>query len=155
MKLIFGIIIFLVLGIMIYLFTLAYISKSKPAPGLISDLLSKCPPTPNCVCSEFKTDNLHYIDPTHYAENQSEVVFKKIKNTLQSMNGKIISANETYIAATFTSSIFGFVDDFEIRLDKERQIIHIRSASRVGRGDMNANNKRATEFKSKLERALK
>jgi len=153
MKIIFTIII-LVFIVIIYLYTLAYNSKSKSAPGLILDLLSKCPPTPNCICSEFKSDNLHFIDPILYSKEQSDIVIQKIKTTLQALNGKIISENETYIAAIFTSDIFGFVDDFEIRIDEDQQKIHIRSASRVGRGDMDANKKRATEFKTKLESTL-
>jgi len=154
MKLIFTIII-LIFGITIYLFTLAYTSKAKSAPGLISDLLSKCPATPNCICSEFKSDESHFIDPIHYPINHGDTVIQKIKSTLHSMNGQITTESDTYIAAIFTSSIFGFVDDFEVRIDKNQQTIHIRSASRVGRGDMDANKKRATEFKTKLEIAFK
>jgi len=154
MKLIFTIIV-LVFGVIIYLFTLAYTSKAKSSPGLISNLLSKCPPTPNCVCSEFKSDNLHFVDPIHYTKDQSNIVSPKVKNALQAMGGKITSESDTYIAAIFTSKIFGFVDDFEIRIDKDQQTIHFRSASRVGRGDMDTNKKRTTEFKVILERTFR
>jgi len=54
----------------------------------------------------------------------------------------ITSAQTDYIAATFTSRLFGFVDDLEIRIDTDAGLIHFRSASRVGRGDFSANRKR-------------
>lgn len=155
MKFLFSISGLLILSITIYLFTLAYTSKSKSTPGLISDQLSKCPATPNCVCSEFKTDETHFINPIHYSQNQRSTLLQAIKNTLQTMDGKTVFQSNTYIAATFTSRIFKFIDDFEIRIDDTQQIIHVRSASRVGRGDMGANLKRANEFKKLLENHLK
>ena len=58
------------------------------------------------------------------------------------MGGSIEDESKDYFASTFSSGIFGFVDDFEIRIDPVKKIIHIRSASRVGHGDMGVNKKR-------------
>lgn len=70
------------------------------------------------------------------------------------MSGNIQIEKENYITATFTSSIFRFVDDFEIRLDKKNNVIHLRSASRVGRSDFGINKKRIELFKQRYKSAL-
>jgi uncharacterized protein (DUF1499 family) len=58
------------------------------------------------------------------------------------MGGSIQAENENYLAATFSSTIFGFVDDLELRIDPVQKVIHIRSASRVGYSDAGVNRKR-------------
>jgi len=150
MKIILTISSLLIIGIIIYLFALAYNSKSHTAPGLISGQLSQCPSSKNCICSEYNKDEIHYIEPLSYSSNESSEVLQKIRTTLITMNGVITGENGTYISATFSSKLFGFVDDFEIRLDKNKQLIHMRSASRVGRGDMGANKKRIIDFEKQL-----
>jgi len=71
----------------------------------------------------------------------------KVVSIIQSMNGVLQGEKDNYIAATFTSSIFGFVDDFEIRIDPNEGVLHFRSASRVGYGDGGVNRKRVELFK--------
>ncbi len=63
------------------------------------------------------------------------------------MGGHIQAESDTYIAATFSSALFGFVDDLEIRIDPAQKVIHIRSGSRVGYGDAGVNRKRAESLK--------
>ena len=48
-----------------------------------------------------------------------------------------------YLAATYHSSLFRFVDDLELRLDAENNKIQMRSASREGYSDIGANKKRS------------
>jgi len=122
MKTVFIVLSILIVAFIVLLFNFRAISKAGEASGLVEGMLSKCPNKPNCVCSEQKDDAKHYIDP-------------------------IIIPN--YLAATFTSAIFRFVDDLEIRIDSTQKVIHIRSASRVGYSDMGVNKKR-TELLKKL-----
>jgi len=63
------------------------------------------------------------------------------------MGGSIQAENDNYLAATFSSSIFRFVDDLEIRFDADRKMIHMRSASRVGYSDRGINKKRIERVK--------
>jgi uncharacterized protein (DUF1499 family) len=46
------------------------------------------------------------------------------------------------------------VDDLELRFDPEKQLLHIRSASRVGYSDLNVNRERAERLKGIIERLL-
>ena len=55
---------------------------------------------------------------------------------------KIVRQEGGYLHAEFTSSIFRYVDDVEFLLDAEAKLIHFRSASRRGYGDLGANRNR-------------
>jgi uncharacterized protein (DUF1499 family) len=71
-----------------------------------------------------------------------EVALSSLKDGIREMGGNVQVEHDNYLAATFASSIFGFVDDLEIRVDSEQKTIHLRSASRVGHGDGGVNRKR-------------
>ena len=108
-------------------------SQSNEANGLVEGRLTQCPATPNCVCSEFMPDAVHYIEPLVISAGDAAQILVRLKSIIREMGGSIQSEKAEYFAATFTSSIFRFVDDLEIRIDTGQKMIHIRSASRVGR----------------------
>ena len=142
-------ILLLLTGALIALFfLLGMLSKSGKAPGLIEGSLSKCPARPNCVCSEQMDDAGHYIDPISIPRNSPFDALPILKDAIQDMGGSIQAESDHYLAATFSSTIFGFVDDLEIRIDSNQRVIHIRSASRVGHGDLDVNRKRAETLKN-------
>jgi uncharacterized protein (DUF1499 family) len=137
----------LIAAFIIWFFILGVMSKSGKASGLINGTLSRCPDTPNCVCSEYKDDISHYIAPIMIPQNITVDALPVLEDIIRGMGGTILTENNNYIVATFTSRIFRFTDDFEIRIDPIQKAIHIRSASRVGRGDMGVNKKRVELFK--------
>ena len=126
------------------LFILGKYSQKGQAPGLVNGRLSKCSAKPNCVCSEYINDEVHYIEPLNNMQNMK---MDKMVSIIQEMNGVVQAAKDNYIAATFTSSIFRFVDDLEIRIDSTQGTIHFRSASRVGYDDSGVNKKRVELLK--------
>lgn len=134
------------LSIIIYFFVLGYISTTKDSPGLTDGQLSQCSTKPNCVCSESENDEAHSIEPLHVKSINTSTI-AQAEATLKEMGAEIISKTDHYIAATFTSGVFRFVDDFEVRIDGANNVVHIRSASRVGRSDLGVNKKRAEAFK--------
>jgi uncharacterized protein (DUF1499 family) len=117
-------------------------SKSGEAPGLASGTLTHCPDKPNCVCSEFTDDTTHYIAPLDYSGTPPEKAWTDILQVIKESGGEVSVANDEYIAATFSVSLFGFIDDVECRLDTSKNRIHIRSASRVGYSDLGLNQER-------------
>lgn len=147
MKSIFITLSLVIVAVIILFFVLGMMSKSGKAPGMAEGRLAKCPSTPNCVCSEYKGDRLHFIDPVSIPRNAAFDSLPILENVIRGMGGDIQAETDRYIAATFTSAMFGFVDDFEIRIDPAQRVIHIRSASRVGRGDLGVNKKRAELLK--------
>jgi uncharacterized protein (DUF1499 family) len=117
-------------------------SKSGRAPALVSGTLAPCPDKPNCVCSEFDEAAVHYIAPLDYSGAPPEKAWGDILQIIKDLGGEVVAANDGYLAATFSSSLFGFVDDVECRLDASNKRIQIRSASRVGHSDLGVNRKR-------------
>jgi len=133
---------------LIYFFYLGYKSKTGTANGIVNSKLSACSKKPNCICTEFPTDKSHYTD----AIKNQLINVENIVNAIELSGGVIIKNQPNYISATYTSNIFKYVDDFEVRIDTDNQLIHIRSASRVGHSDMGANLKRIENFKHTLNK---
>ena len=133
--------------ILIALFVLGYRSQSGSAPGLADGKLQPCPDSPNCVNSEYPLNAEHYIEPVVYSAHETEQISDRVKLIIQQMRGTVNTEESDYLAATFTSRIFGFVDDFEIRIDRAKNTIHVRSGSRIGHSDLGANRKRVENFK--------
>ncbi len=76
----------------------------------------------------------------------------KIKAIVEGMDGaKVIKSEPDYLYAQFTSRLMKFVDDVEFWFDPAANAIQVRSASRVGRGDMGVNRKRIEAVRAALE----
>jgi uncharacterized protein (DUF1499 family) len=137
--------------VIIALFIFGYMSHSGQAPGLVGGQLKPCPDKPNCVNSEFESDAKHYIEPLVYSADEAERVMPRLKAIIYEMGGSIQVEETDYLAATFTSSVFRFVDDLELRIDADQKTIHLRSASRVGHGDGGVNRKRVEFLKKSFQ----
>jgi uncharacterized protein (DUF1499 family) len=75
----------------------------------------------------------------------------KIAATLQAMpRTVIIQKTDDYIYAQCTTQLLKFTDDVEFSLDKSAKVIHVRSASRVGRKDFNVNRARIESIRKTL-----
>jgi uncharacterized protein (DUF1499 family) len=133
---------------------LGFMSKSGSVPGLLNDTLTECPAKPNCICSEYESDLEHYLQPIHFSSQQLQLTHEFVKQIVGEMGGSVQFETEHYIASTFSSSVFGFVDDFEIRLDVQQGLIHFRSASRVGHSDAGVNLNRAETFKTLYQQRM-
>ena len=127
---------------LIALFVLGHLSRAGNAPGLVNGKLKPCLDSTNCVCSEYPDDSAHFIAPI---DNDSGARY--LQQALVELGGKIETDAATYVAASFRSPLFGFVDDLEIRIDNARNQIQLRSASRVGRGDFDMNRKRVERLR--------
>ena len=62
----------------------------------------------------------------------------------------IVEKSDTYIHVEARSRIFRFVDDVDFVLDVRESVIHVRSASRVGHGDLGVNRRRVEQIRSAL-----
>ena len=112
--------------------------------GVVGGKLKVCPDSPNCVCSEAYSDSdpAHHIPPIKIGTGDMQLPWNLLKQSIIDQGGAIVSEHENYLHAEFTSPIFRFVDDLEMRADQQNGVIHLRSASRVGRSDLGANRKR-------------
>ena len=155
MKIFFILIISLILCSFAYFIYLSVRSHSGIPPGLSNNKLSSCPNSPNCINSEFNKDTLHFIDSLPYQNKTIAEVTLLIRHAIQKTGGHITDINSNYIAATYTSKLFRYVDDLEIRIDSEQKVMHFRSASRVGRSDFGVNIKRIQLIQKELETQLR
>lgn len=147
MKTLFVFIGLLLVAVVVYFFILGVRSKSGVAPGLSAGSLAQCGSKPNCVCSEQREKNAFYIEPLAIKPGTIDAL-TNAKAVIQDMGGEVVKESEDYLAATFTSTLFRFVDDVEVRRDQDNQVLHLRSASRVGHSDLGANRKRLEQLRT-------
>ena len=133
--------------IIIYFAILGVISRSGAAPGLVNERLSLCGKKPNSVCSENDPDTEHYVAPIP-ANGRG---LAQLAAVIESMGGTVTVQGQSYLASEFSSGLFGFVDDLELRLEQDAGLIQVRSASRVGYSDLGANRKRVNRLRELLE----
>lgn len=78
----------------------------------------------------------------------------RIRTVVAAMDGaKIVKSEPDYLYAQYTTRLMKFVDDVEFWVDPKAQVIQVRSASRVGKGDMGVNRKRIEAVRAALAAA--
>ncbi len=112
--------------------------------------LSPCPPAPNCV-SSLSEDRKHSIEPLRYIGSRDEARQRLIGILDKLKRVRVTLAETDYIHAEFRSLIFQFVDDVEFLFPDEGNIIHLKSASRIGYSDLGANRKRVERIRLAFE----
>lgn len=123
--------------------------------GVREGRLSPCKPTPNCVASQAdKADAAHYIEPLKFSgpADKAWPALQRVLGGMQRMT--IVSAGPGYLYAEFTSKLMGYIDDVEFLLDPAGAI-HVRSASRLGSGDMGVNRARIEAIRTRLDAELR
>jgi uncharacterized protein (DUF1499 family) len=151
MKKMYLLILILSIVLVLFLALLSIISRKMPPTGLVDGRLRSCPDRPNCVRSEDK-DLPSYVKPLIFSGNVKSN-WERAKQIILEMGGKIMHEEDCYLWATFSTRIFRFVDDLELRMDKENGVIHIRSGSRVGYSDMGVNRRRAEDFRARFDQS--
>lgn len=109
--------------------------------GVTGGKLPPCPDKPNCVVSH-NYDETHHIAPLVYSGELSDAYSELLADIEKMPGSAIITKNERYIHAEFTSSLMRYVDDVEFYFDTENKQIELRSASRLGHSDMGVNRER-------------
>jgi uncharacterized protein (DUF1499 family) len=120
-------------------------SWRRPANlGVNGGRLAPCRSTPNCVSSQASPhDAEHYIAPIHGD-------FARARQAVQSLpRTTVISAGQNYLYAECRSRLLRYVDDLELYFDGT--VIHVRSASRLGRRDFGVNRRRVEELRRLIE----
>jgi len=137
------------LALLIMLLIKAQASKEGVATGLVNGQLSACSPKPNCVNSEADSGADKWVAPLTYA-GSADAAWQRLQQVIQAQGGVLVRVDGDYLAATFSSNLFGFVDDFEARLDAAQGVIQLRSASRVGQSDLGANRTRVAQLRQRF-----
>ena len=124
-------------------------SGSRPADlGVKDGQLKACPNSPNCVSSQ-ASDPEHFVEAI--ATSDAEAAFARIAELVAAdKTAAIVTKNDGYLYAEYTSNLMGFVDDVEFWLDRDAGEIAVRSASRLGESDLGVNRKRIEAIRAAL-----
>jgi uncharacterized protein (DUF1499 family) len=75
----------------------------------------------------------------------------RIKRIVETTEGaRIVRAEPTYLYAQFQTRWLKFVDDAEFFVDERVKVIHVRSASRLGRNDFGVNRARIEAIRTRF-----
>ncbi len=124
-------------------------SGNQAPPDLSGGKIPPCDSKPNCVTSETDKKSSQYVEPIPFEEKSLELVIQ----SLEELGGKVHSNTDHGVTALFTSRIFGFTDDLILQLDSNAGHLKVRSSSRIGYSDMNANRKRVEALRKLIVEA--
>ena len=130
---------------------LAWSSRRAAEVGLSEGQLRRCPETPNCIGSE-RQDAAHAVPALDVGPLEPFAAWNVFRRAVEATGGKIAHVDGNYLHAEYHTSLLGFVDDFEARLDESRGRIEVRSASRVGRSDLGVNRRRLQRLRAVYQR---
>jgi uncharacterized protein (DUF1499 family) len=119
--------------------------------GLTDGKLSGPKKTPNSVVSEgIEASHLAYIAPIAFT-GDAVAAMKKLVSAVETMRDVTVIQNDgNYFYAEFRTPKMRYVDDFEARVDAAASVIHVRSASRLGKRDFDVNRGRVEAIRKKF-----
>ena len=119
--------------------------------GIKEGKLSGPKQTPNSVVSDsVATTHPAYIAPIAFT-GDAKAAMSKLTAIVKSMEGAtLMEATDAYLCAEFKSKTMRYTDDFEARVDAAANVIHVRSASRLGKRDFDVNRQRVEIIRAKF-----
>lgn len=130
----------------------AMLSHSPPNQELrsLAGSLPACPETPNCVSTQ-ATRAEQKMEPIKVSGDPDQAFQRLVELVQGQARTKLIERTDDYAHLECTTLVFRFVDDIQLLLDRERGLIHFRSASRVGHSDLGTNRRRMASIVKKFE----
>lgn len=120
--------------------------------GVKDGRLARPKRTPNCVSSQADpADTEHYIAPIPF-KGDAPGAMASVRQAVESLrNSTVIRQEGDYLYAEYRTKIMRFVDDVEFYFDDKDGLIHVRSASRLGRRDFGVNRARVEAIRTRIE----
>lgn len=115
--------------------------------------------TPNCVSSQadlWPGAQMREVAriPPYPLTGDGPATIAQLRAIVTTMPGAtLVGDRPDYLYVTFRSRWLGFVDDAEFWFDPAAQVVHVRSASRVGRRDFGVNRQRIEAIRAQLSPA--
>ncbi len=138
--------------LVVYVGLLLAVPRLSPRPeglGVNNGQLKPCPGTPNCVSTQSTSDNAYEKRQAIALQpgESAEAAMKKLVAIIEKMPRTIIVEQKPdYLYAEFRTFAMRYIDDVEFYVDAQQNVIHYRSASRLGRSDLGVNGKRVDEI---------
>ena len=119
--------------------------------GVKDGKLSGPKKTPNSVVSDsVASTHPAYVAPIAFT-GDAKVAMTKLTAVVKAMEGAtLVTIEDAYLCAEFKSKTMRYTDDFEARIDEAANVIHVRSASRLGKRDFDINRQRIEAIRAKF-----
>ena len=138
----------LVVGYSGFLAVLALRSRRAPRLELREGRLKPCPRGSNCINTQ---EGSRDIAPLRFMD-APDAAWRRLRSVVTSLpRTRVLAESPGYLRAESVTRFFGFCDDLEALLDAEAQVIHLRSASRVGLVDRGVNRRRIERVRARFE----
>lgn len=132
--------------------------RAPAEPGLRDGKLKPPSRTPNSVSSQAglwpeSEHAVEYarIEPLAFTQDAA-LAMNRLRDVLAGWPGAhIVENNPDYLYVQFHTRWLRFVDDAEFLLDPAARVIHVRSASRLGRKDFGANRTRIEAIRRRAD----
>jgi len=119
--------------------------------GVKDGRLASCGRRLNCVSSQADpADAQRYVAPIPFKGGAPEAMAAARRAVESMARARVARAEGNYLHAEFRSQSMGFVDDVELTFDPAAGVLHVRSASRLGRRDFGVNRERVEALRARL-----
>jgi uncharacterized protein (DUF1499 family) len=113
--------------------------------GTRNGKLVPCPDALNCVSTQSQ-DPSRAMTPLPFIGTKDQARNRILEMIRGMERSKIIDVTDSYVYAQYRTRFLRFVDDVEFLFDDAAQLVHFRSASRVGYYDFGLNRRRMIEI---------
>jgi uncharacterized protein (DUF1499 family) len=119
---------------------------SKPI-GLNKGNFTPCNNRWNCALTQRVNGQQPSLDPIYYTGSRKNAIdlLKDVLAQFERVN--LILESDNYLHVTVTSKVWKFIDDVEFYFPEGENVIHMRSASRVGKHDLGVNKRRLKKIR--------
>lgn len=110
--------------------------------------LQRCADLPRCVSSVEGELERRRIEPIRYQGNPEDARQALLRVLRAQPRTEIITETSDYLHAEVTTLLSRYVDDLEFSFGPDAGIIHVRSSSRIGYYDFDANRDRLEHIRA-------
>ncbi len=108
--------------------------------------LPPCGSSPNCVSSEETREDFR-VAPLAATPQQWRALIATLRDR---DDWSVTAEDDDFVQFVAVTPLMRYRDDVQLRYDAAAGLIHVRSSSRVGYGDMGANRKRVEALRDAL-----
>jgi uncharacterized protein (DUF1499 family) len=120
--------------------------------GVQDGRLAGCGRRLNCVSSQADPgDARRYVAPIPFKGSAADALAASRRAVESMQRARVVRAEGNYLHAEFRSRLMGYVDDLELTHDAQAGVLHVRSASRLGRRDFGVNRARVEALRARLK----
>jgi uncharacterized protein (DUF1499 family) len=158
MNVVFAIVIAIVAAVLVLVVGAQFglLAGKQPSLGLRDGKLKPPSKTPNSVSSQADAYPDHpqrdyaRVEPLRYSGDGADAM-KRLAGVLRGMDRmEVLKEEPGYLYAQQRTALMKYTDDVEFALDANAGVIHVRSASRLGRKDFGVNRARIEAIRKRF-----